>query len=161
MARPVRLHLGSGRHYWPGWTNVDLVDSADVRCDVTDLSQFADGSVEEIQAVHLFEHLPRLSVLDTLREWRRVLVSGGRLVLELPCLNKIAQLIVNGANNPAITLFGIFGDIREPDPNMRHQWCYTKEEITAILKECGFSAEVEEPVFHMKKRDMRVIARSI
>lgn len=157
MARLVRIHLGCGNKIWPGFINVDLCDEADIKANVKDLSCFESNFADEIHAIHLFEHLHRMEVIDILKEWRRVLKPNGTLILEMPCLNKIANMIVNGANNPNYTLFGIFGDVRLENKYMLHQWCYTMEEITAVCKEAGFKAVVEEPIYHKKARDMRVI----
>lgn len=154
----LRLNLGSGRHCWPNAYNVDLDPRADIQATVDNLETFKDGVVDEIYAIHLFEHLPRLDLSHYLDEWKRVLKDGGKLVLEMPCLDKIAQMILEGEENCAFTLFGLYGDIREESPYMRHQWCYTKKEIARILTGSGFDVEVTESVYHVNRRDMRVIA---
>ena len=151
----MRIQLGSGRHYWPGFTNIDGGGRCDEVCDVKKLN-YHDNSVDEIYAIHLFEHLSRLEVQDILSEWRRVLKPQGKLVLEMPCLDKMAQMIVDGETNIRLTLLGIFGDPREASRMMLHQWSYTKKEITDLFLNCGFSCEVTEPVYHLPKRDMRI-----
>lgn len=158
MERSIRLHLGSGRHYWPSFSNCDSEGRCDKVTDVTKLD-YPDNSVDEIYAIHLFEHISRLDAETTLREWRRVLKPGGKLVLELPCLDKMAQMIVDGEENIRLTLLGIFGDPREKSKAMLHQWAYTKKEISDLFYHCGFACEVLEPVFHIAKRDMRIVGR--
>lgn len=153
----IRLNLGSGRHPWPNAINIDHDPRADIVGPVDQLPSFPDESVDEIYSIHLFEHLERLKVAPVLKEWRRVLKVGGKLVLEVPCMEKIASLILEGVEDCSLTLFGIFGDIREPSPHMRHQWCYTSKELTRILADAGFETEVKEPVYHVKRRDMRII----
>ena len=158
MERPIRLHLGSGRHPWPSnWVDIDLEGEVDIKHDVTKLPMFEDGSVDEIQAIHLFEHLPRLEVEIVLKEWKRVLKIGGKLVLEMPSMDKIAQLIVNGEKNLRLTLLGIFGDPRD-GALMQHQWCWTNDEIEELFKTCGLEVAFTEPVFHISDRDFRVEA---
>lgn len=152
----IRLNLGSGKHPWPNATNIDHDERADIVGPVDNLQMFNDEEVDEIYAIHLFEHLPRLGLSRFLNEWKRVLKPGGRLILEVPCLDKIAQMIVNGEENCAMTLFGIFGDVRLESPYMRHQWCYTAKELTDIIKGAGFHVEVSDPVYHVKRRDMRI-----
>lgn len=155
----MRVHLGAGAKYWPGWVNVDAHGEQDVMSDALALKLDAD-TASEIQAIHLFEHLPRLKVEAALADWRRVLKSGGQLVLEMPCLDKMAQLIVDGERDLRMTLLGIFGDPRDPKPDMMHQWSYTRREITDLLTGCGFvDVQTMEPKFHFPKRDMRVTAR--
>lgn len=155
MERLTKLHLGSGKHPWPGYINIDQDERADEIGDVTALD-YADNSVDEIHAVHLFEHLNRMQAPKVLSDWHRVLKPGGKLVLELPCMEKIAQMIVDGETRVGFTLFGIFGDIRLPNPLMRHQWCYTSTELADLMKQTGFEVEVLEPVYHVKQRDMRL-----
>jgi predicted SAM-dependent methyltransferase len=152
----IRLNLGSGRHNWPNAINVDLDPRADIVSPVDKLDAFNDGEVDEIYAIHLFEHLNRAELAPVLAEWKRVLKVGGKLILEVPCLDKIAQMIVDGVEDVPLTLFGLFGDIREPSPYMRHQWCYTAKELSQILTEAGFKVEVTDPVYHVKRRDMRI-----
>lgn len=157
METPVRLNLGSGRHCWPNAINVDYDERADVVSDVCVLSSFDDESVDEIYAIHLIEHLDRMEAPHILKEWARVLKPGGKLILEFPLMEKIAQLIVEGEKDLRLTLLGIFGDIRENNPNMLHRWCYTQEDITRILTDAGFSVTFQPPMFHMERRDIRVI----
>jgi len=160
MEKPIRINLGSGVHPWPGFVNVDYDGDCDVVSDVTCLPMFGDKSVDEIHAIHLFEHIDRMKVQDAVAQWRRILKDGGRLILEMPCLDKIVSLICEGVVDPRLTLFGIFGDPRYESEYMRHRWCYTYAEIEEVLKHGGFEVSFEEPVYHKKQRDMRVIGVS-
>lgn len=153
----IRLNLGSGKHPWPNATNIDYDERADIVGPVDVLPDYQDDSVDEIYAIHLFEHLDRRNVHTVLKEWRRALKVGGKLIIEVPCLEKIAKMIVDGVDDVRVTLFGIFGDIRYESPYMRHQWCYTSKELKAVLEEAGFQVEVTEPIYHVKARDMRLI----
>ena len=56
-------------------SNVDIV------CDITDIPE-ADGSFDAVMCVEVLEHLP--DPLPALREFRRLLGKGGRLVLTAP-----------------------------------------------------------------------------
>ncbi len=153
----MRLHIGAGHYYWPGFTNVDYVGDQDLVTDITDLP-YEDDSVDEIHGIHVFEHLQRYDAVKALNEWYRVLKPGGKLVLEMPSLEKIAQLIVDGEKNPRLTTMGLFGDPRDPNKHMAHQWGWAADELLAEMWANGFDAEVLEPVFHLKKRDMRCVA---
>lgn len=155
--KSVRLNVFSGDKYWPGFLNLDEYSSvADQKCDCRHIPMESD-SVDEIHSIHGIEHIPRLDLENMLIDWHRILKRGGKLVIEVPCLNKIAENVVKGEINLRLTVLGIFGDPRDPKPGMMHQWCYSKEELTECLLQCGFSkVEVKEPVFHMKQRDMRI-----
>ena len=154
----MRLHVGSGDKHWPGFLNCDAYSDADVVTDCTKLPFDADYA-DEIQAIHFVEHVSRMDVDNMIMDWHRVLKRGGKLVIEVPCLNKIAQRIVDGEKNIRLTTFGLFGDPRDKKPAMMHAWCYTKEELSNILEQAGFKAvTVMEPKFHHPPRDMRIEA---
>lgn len=152
----MRIQLGSGRHYWPGFHNCDSEGRCDTITDVRKLN-FPDDSAEMIYAIHLFEHLPRMEAINTLMEWKRALKPDGKLVLEMPCMDKIAKLIVDGETNIRLTLLGIFGDPREASKSMLHQWCYGYGEMTKLLETVGFkNIQIKEPRYHFAVRDMRI-----
>lgn len=154
----MKLHVGCGDKHWPGFVNIDAYGDPDVLSDGRKLPFPADYA-DEIHTIHFLEHVPRLEVENMLMDWHRVMKPGARLAIEVPCLNKMAQLIVDGEKNLRLTLLGIFGDPRDPKPGMMHCWSYTKEELTDALIKAGFSdVKVVEPKFHIPQRDMRVEA---
>jgi ubiquinone/menaquinone biosynthesis C-methylase UbiE len=81
----VRLNLGCGYTKWPGWVNVDAYDvcQPDVVHDL-DVTPFpwADNSVDEVQAWHVFEHLRDWWPAFT--ECARILRPGGVLEVRTP-----------------------------------------------------------------------------
>ncbi len=155
----IRINVGCGFKYIPGAVNVDRHgETADIHADAFPLP-FSTDYADEIWAIHLLEHLHRREAPKALYEWFRVLKPGGKLVLELPCLDKIVQNIVNGEKNIRLTLLGLFGDPRDEKPDMMHQWCWSKEELTEALSNVAFTdIQVMEPVFHIAARDMRIEA---
>ena len=94
----MKLHLGCGKRYIPGFVHVDLVDlnHIDYRHAVDNLPMFQDDSVELIYASHVFEYFDRQeAALRVLTEWRRVLRTGGILRLavpDFPALMKVYEL---------------------------------------------------------------------
>lgn len=158
----MRLNLGCGDKHWPGFVNVDLNDdptmgAPDVRCGIEKLVEFKTGEADEIHAIHVLEHLHRMDADHAVADWFRVLKRGGKLCIEVPCLDKIAAAIVRGEKNIRLTTLGLFGDPRDRKANMMHQWCYSAEELKDIMLNVGFKdVQVLEPVFHMAVRDMRI-----
>jgi predicted SAM-dependent methyltransferase len=75
----VRLHLGCAKKRLDGFINIDIdaSEKVDLVCDVSKLTQFAEGSVDEIYACHILEHFGRAQVVAVLCEWNRVLRVGG------------------------------------------------------------------------------------
>lgn len=90
---------------------------------------------------------------------------GGKLVLELPCLDKVLNYISDCINNkieisPTYSLFVFWGDPKYKNEFMVHKWGYTTRMLEDLLVECGFKdIQFEEPRYHFKSRDMRVTAR--
>lgn len=154
----IRLNLAAGDKYFPGWVNVDSFGDQDVSSDVRKLP-FPNDYADHAEAHHILEHIHRREAGPTLTEWFRVLKPGGKLVLELPCLDKMAKLIVEGEKNIRLTLLGLYGDPRDRRPNMDHKWAWSVGELKEMLYGIGFKEVVlEEPVFHIPTRDMRMTA---
>jgi hypothetical protein len=98
----IRLHLGCGAQYLPGYINIDYpasehvvgVSAADVTGDITQLS-FPIGSVAEIRLHHVFEHFNRITALALLVKWHDWLQIEGKLIIETPDLMKSAEQLVS------------------------------------------------------------------
>jgi predicted SAM-dependent methyltransferase len=150
MARLPKLHLGCGRHYWPGFINIDSTPVGDIQQDITLLEGF---QASEIHAIHVIEHLERFRVVEILERWRACLEPGGKLALECPDLDKVLTL----EREPMMR--GLFGDFKHEVPEMMHRWCYTGDELKTLCEEAGFSdVRVLPAVFHKPTRDMRIEA---
>lgn len=170
-ASPVWLNLGCGAKIWPKpFINVDLENNwssiqPDVVADVTGQLPFDDGYADEVHAYHLFEHIPRWKSGDVLIEWIRVLKPGGRLVLEMPCLDKILGVFFDCAKQgkPApmrLTMWGLFGDPRYESEPMTHKWCFSRAELRDLLEQVGMhDIQEETPKTHQPVRDMRMVSR--
>jgi predicted SAM-dependent methyltransferase len=95
----LRLHVG-GETPHSDWKilNVQAGPHVDFVGSCTDLSQFAAGSVAEIYASHVLEHLGYLQELPAaLAECYRALASGGRFYASVPDLEVLARLYLDPA----------------------------------------------------------------
>lgn len=159
----VALNLGSGALRWDGWVNIDgFNDRADLRCDLKKLP-YPDNHADRIIAVHVFEHFYLWETDGLLDEWRRVLKPGGKLILELPCMDKVCthiQLRLNKGVAPApfMSWLAFWGDPKYEDPAMCHKWGYFKHDMEKILLKRFVSMSHEPPRYHFIQRDMRVTA---
>jgi predicted SAM-dependent methyltransferase len=93
----MRLHVGCGRVYLPGWVNVDI-RSEEVKVDVcADLKYlpFQDHSFDLIYACHVLEHFGRYEYLSILGSWKRLLVPGGSLRISVPDFGQILRSYKN------------------------------------------------------------------
>ena len=91
----MKLNVGCGNHYAPGWTNTDITKEKggpqpDVVCSALDLP-FEDGTVDRIYAGHVLEHLSLDDVPKALAEFRRVLAEDGELMVVGPDLTRAEQ----------------------------------------------------------------------
>ncbi len=86
--------------------------------------------------------------------------------MEMPSLDKISQMIVDGVMEPRLTTMGLYGNPESKAPkingvcSMMHQWGWTEKELEWLLTKCGFhEIEFVRPVYHIEKRDLRVECR--
>lgn len=157
------LNLGSGKITWPfPWKNVDL-ERGDIQSDIRQID-LPDGYATAIAAIHVIEHFYQWEVHAILLEWKRLLKPGGKLILELPCMDKVIshmhQCIVHKTPiSPAMSWFVFWGDPRYQNPYMVHKYGYTMQMIKEVLEEAGFNGVMfEEPRYHFPFRDMRIVA---
>ena len=90
----IKLHLGGGKRHLKGYVHIDSADypHIDYRHDVRALPMFEDNSVSLIYASHLLEYFDRFEVQRILREWYRVLISGGILRLAVPDFEALTEV---------------------------------------------------------------------
>lgn len=134
----MKLHLGCGHRLLDGFVNVDIEPGvgADETLDITNLEPFDDNSVDLIYACHVLEHIRRPVVLDTLREWRRVLRPGGTLRLSVPDFQILASLYIDDG----VSLWRLIGPLcgRQNGEWNTHYSVYDKDYLSWLLTEAGF-----------------------
>lgn len=111
----LRINLGCGSDYRPGYINIDKnpEHKHDLLSDVTWLADLEDQSVSEILAQDVLEHVFREQCLTALLEWNRVLAHEGVLLIRVPSLENLLGLFLQSKNqNPeqhAILIQCLFG----------------------------------------------------
>jgi predicted O-linked N-acetylglucosamine transferase (SPINDLY family)/predicted SAM-dependent methyltransferase len=96
-AEPLRLHVG-GKEARAGWKILNVQPGPDVDYigNCTELGQFADGSVQEVYASHVLEHLGYKAELPrALAEFHRVLRAGGRALISVPDFDILCRLFLD------------------------------------------------------------------
>lgn len=90
----MKLHIGCGERYLPGYRHLDEREfpHVDYIGRAEKLSAFDDNSIEEIYACHILEHFPRSEVTNVLKEWYRVICPNGLLRIAVPDFEAIAQV---------------------------------------------------------------------
>ena len=144
----LRLHLGCGEVYLPGYVNIDLPPEehtvmrsvkVDMCADITRL-QFPEGSIAEIRLHHVFEHFDRPTALRLLMQWYRWLEEGGGLIIEVPDFEQSARQISSkglSTQQKMVVLRHIFGSHEAEWAFHRDGWYRDKFDL--VLHALGFS----------------------
>ena len=104
--------------------------------DVSDLSRFPDGSVDEIYASHILEHFSHTNTEAVLREWGRALGPQGILYVGVPDFSRTVVLYSKYGLNEWVRNF-LYGD--QSYPTAYHYTCFDESALALLLLKSGFS----------------------
>ena len=141
----LRLHLGCGEIYIPGFVNIDFppdqhtvqtTTRADLYADITKLV-YPPRSVKQIRLHHVFEHFNRPTALRLLIDWYGWLEDGGLLVIETPDFERSAKVFLKGnTKNRQKALRHVFGSHEAIWAT--HQDGWYKEKYNLYLTSLGY-----------------------
>ncbi len=162
----VHLNIGCGFKLWDGFINIDFPGNwsgkkPDIEADIRAIP-LPDNYADSAYAIHVLEHFQRWETEDVLKEWRRVLKPEGKLIIEVPCLDKIIghfnkAIATKTQINMQKTMFALYGDPVYKDETMIHKWCFGVGELLELFKDVGFrDVKHSEPEWHMATRDIRI-----
>ena len=139
----IKLNLGCGIFYKPGYENIDKFESgiADKEVDILSLP-YEDNSIGVIEASHIVEHFDVIQLPFLLAEMFRVLEPGGELSIESPALlRSVIRMPFQSTKRKVRTLRFLFGvDI----PGNVHKIGLTFTFLRKKLHSAGFTkSEVE------------------
>lgn len=126
----MKLNLGCGKNELPGYDNRDI--KAGQPCYPL---PFPDGTVEEVRASHVLEHLTFRQASEALRDWFRVLQPGGVIRVAVPDVRKCL------AADDGKHLFYLMGG--QQDEHDIHRSAYDVERLEALLEHTGFEGVTE------------------
>jgi SAM-dependent methyltransferase len=166
---PLRLNIGCGGRKIPGYIGVDAVarSAAEIIAPANNID-LPSESVDEIIAIHLWEHFYLWECDGVIAEWRRLLKPGGVLTFEMPDVikcakNLIAGKMVGGKDPNQLSYWGLYGDPRTQDPYMNHRWGWTPATLRDFLTTKGFvKIREQETQWHPAgrwDRDFRMTCR--
>jgi SAM-dependent methyltransferase len=146
-----RLEIGGGPHAQHGFLHVDIDPGAHHLEWVAPAWELplADGWATEIVAVHALEHVEPSRLLDTLREWRRVLAPDGRVEIHVPNGPALMEAFVSRPVQEKWPIMGsILGmycspEVRDPrglSLRADHQLIFDVPLLTWALESAGFEA---------------------
>lgn len=146
----LKLHLGCGEQSLKGYVNIDhrKTIATDLVCDIKKLP-YLDNSAELIEIYHVVEHFSRHDLPKALKQWHRVLIKGGKLVIECPDFDAAVKEYMAGNELRLDNVFGLqrfFGDL--------HQFGYNFKRLEKILSAAGFkNIQQKEPQDYHKNQE--------
>lgn len=138
---PLLVHIGCGDISSPEFINVDAQPYPHVhyvRNDITELSMFANASVDLVYMCHVLEHVRRKEIFDVLAEFRRVLKPGGVLRISVPDFDLLIAMYEGIGRDPDGIIAPLLGS-HANDYDI-HYWVFTERSLLEILFKAGFRA---------------------
>jgi predicted SAM-dependent methyltransferase len=137
-----KLHIGCGPRYLPGFLHVDVkaLPHVDIVCDMFDIHKHvAPGTVHEIYACHVVEHVSRHRVVELFRIFNTLLATGGVLRLAVPDIGKAIELYASGRYSLYPDLYGQFWGGQRDDHDY-HAIGFDFGLLRDIMVRAGFDA---------------------
>jgi hypothetical protein len=153
-----RLMLCAGATRREGWKTLDSNGHAGP--DFLALIPPLPASVKviqwvEIEWIHGITSFYPWDAKELLTEIRGVLVPGGKLVLEQPDMQYVAQALIH---DPQYVRW-LFGDPQFKNPSHMNKWAYSPDSLYQLLREVGFERVVQMTAQHHEPaRDFRMEA---
>ena len=141
MPELLKLHVGCGKRFIPGFVHIDQVrfPHVDHVQDIRRLPNFADSTASLIYACQVIEYFDREEVIGVLTDWRRVLAPGGVLRLSVPNFAVISKLYQAGFNLDWF-LGALYGRIPDGKSGfIYHRTTYDHLSLHELLERLGFT----------------------
>ena len=136
----MKLHLGCNhRDFGSDWTHIDGGDYPHLHSHDIIKLPFEDNSVNLIYASHVFEYFDREEAVDVLKEWNRVLKSGGTLRIAVPDFKKMIKLYFNNGYSVDRFLGPLYGKMKMGDKFIYHKTTYDYSSLYFLLSLNGFN----------------------
>lgn len=137
----TKLNLGCWKFKMDGWVNIDIDPSVepDVIMDATHLA-YEDNSIEEIYAGHLLEHLTMNEGVSALREWKRVLIPGGKITITVPDIRKLLDKHCRGETDIEFVQLNAFGAQDREQQN--HHMVFDKQVLFDFVRRVFENSEI-------------------
>jgi len=141
LTDPVKLNIGGGDKLGAkfGYTNIDLrsLPKTDLLASIAHLP-YASNSADEVLAIDVLEHVPRLELAMIFTEIYRVLKVGGVLKIKMPDLRALSEMYVADTIDTYEFSRKIYGNQEAgADPNF-HKSGLDPQALESLLKLVGF-----------------------
>ena len=133
----MKLHLGCGKRFIPGFVHIDAVDypHVDHVATIDNLSFIQTDSIDLIYNCHVLEHFKRRDVERVLREWLRVLKPGGTLRVSVPDFSQLCE-VYQRDNKLELVIGALFG--RQDYLYNIHYNVFDFTHLSQSLEQAGF-----------------------
>lgn len=141
----MKLHLGCGKIYIPGYTHVDIskFEHIDIVSDIRNMPMFKDGVADLIYVSATFQYFNRDEGVECLTEWNRILKKGGSLMLSTVDFDQLLKVYEKTQDLKTVIgpLYGKMGKFENDKEisTIYHRTVYTTKEILTMLNNAGFS----------------------
>jgi predicted SAM-dependent methyltransferase len=134
----MKLHLGCGKRYIPGYVHIDAIEypHVDHVAAIDNLSFIPDNSVDVIYTCHVLEHFKRKEVERVLREWARTLKPGGVLRTSVPDFAQLCE-VYQQHRKLDLVIGALFG--RQDYLYNIHYNVFDFPTLSELLKRIGFT----------------------
>jgi GT2 family glycosyltransferase/predicted SAM-dependent methyltransferase len=144
----LRLNLGCGQYPLPGFINIDQFENVnpDLVADALNLP-YEVGTVDEIYAGHLLEHLTWDEGQKALGHWLDLLKKGGIVRITVPDFDVLARKYLSNPTAEAMRIMNelyIYSYCQES----HHRYCYGEALLKAAMTEAGFIGLEKVPLNH-------------
>jgi len=140
-----KLNLGCGEDIREGYINADIrkLKGVDVQVDMEKPLPWPNDYFDEVLMKDSLEHVSWRKVKELIKEVHRILKKGGKLFIQTPDLEVIAQQIIlvpdfkyNELEGFEAISFWVYGALDYPE-NL-HKSGFTKPALRKLLEENGF-----------------------
>ena len=134
----MKLDIGCGRNPIQGYIGIDAYVEHEgiVKAEMWKLP-YADAEIERIYSSHALEHISKIQVVPTLKEWHRVLKPGGEAEIRVPDLEWCCNAWLHHQSNDWFMdiLFG-----NQEHAGEFHKTGFTVPIMSLYLNAAGFSS---------------------
>ncbi len=172
----MKLHLGCGKRFIPGYVHIDAVEypHIDHVSTIDNLSYIPDNSVEVIYNCHVLEHFKRRDVNRVLTEWLRVLKPGALLRTSVPDFAALCAIYQQSERLSDVMgpLFGrqdylynihynVFDFSSLSDQLLQSGYCHIRRYNWADTEHAGIDDYAQAYVPHMDKQNGTLVSLNV
>lgn len=150
----MKLNLGCGGMVLDGWVNIDLYSNVPgvTKLDVEHLP-FQPGSIDEILAQDVLEHISHRSCERVLADWCALLKPGGIITIRCPDLEMQCRCLLGGTWDSKVLVYMMFGG-QDHDGNY-HKSGWTRNSLVEFLESHGLKVVSAQKVYGTLTSDIR------